>query len=184
MGSGKQRKQQKINSRIFFLLNAQMSFRIVLLFAILLILAAGLWFMPRDGFTNLNTSAPAPVMQPPPQIYPARMIVPSGPSAPVQAAPPDEERYVPPEVANDPYAPNEESASMPERLRHPERMFRPAPSNNSSDIAEASGVASASASQAANALNLFAPEMAQNGGEFMQGIFANDLTEQTNFATF
>ena len=74
--------------------------------------------------------------------------------------------------------------SDPERLRHPERMFKPAPMNTSSDIAEASGIASASSSQAANALQAFAPEMAQNGGEFMQGIFANDAAESGGFASF
>ena len=180
MGSGKE-----IKSRIFFLLKAQMSFRIGLLFLLLIVLAAALWFMPRDGFTgNLNTSAPAPMIQPPPQIYPAREIVSAGPSSPVQMAPREEVRVVQPEVPNDPYEPNEESAAMPERLRHPERMFKPAPSNVSSDISEASGIASESVNQAAQALQRFAPEMAQNGGEFMQGIFANDTTEQTNFSSF
>jgi len=179
MDSGKQ-----IKSYIFFLLKAQMSFRIGLLFLLLVVLAAALWFMPRDGFTTLNTSAPAPMIQPPPEMYPARNILPAGSASPVQAPPPDEVRVVPPEVANDPYEPNEESASMPERLRHPERMFKPAPSNTSSDISEASGIASESVSQAAQALQRFAPEMAQNGGEFMQGIFANDTTEQTNFSSF
>jgi len=175
-----------INSRIFFLLKPQMSFRVGLLFPVQVILAVGLWFMPRDGFTNLSldTSAPAPVIERPPRIYPARTIVSAGPSSPSQEAPQEEVRMTPPESAMDPYAPNEESAAHPERLRHPERMFKPAPMNTGSDIAEASGIASASANQAANAMQAFAPEMAQNGGEFMQGIFANDAAEAGGFASF
>lgn len=163
-----------------------MSFRVGLLFAVLVVLAVGLWFMPREGFTtvSLDTSAAAPVLQRPPRIYPARTIVSAGPSSPNQEAPEDEVRMTQPETAMDPYAPNEESAAHPERLRHPERMFKPAPMNTGSDIAEASGIASASANQAANALQAFAPEMAQNGGEFMQGIFANDAAEDGGFASF
>lgn len=167
-----------------------MSFRIGLLFAVLVILATALWFIPRDGFlnftgrTNLDTSAAAPSMEHQPRIYSARNVMPAGPSSPSQQAPPDESRVAMPETAMDPYAPSEESASIPERLRHPERMFKPAPSNNTAEIAEASGIASSSSNQAANALQSFAPEMAQNGGEFMNGIFANDSSESGNFSEF
>lgn len=161
-----------------------MSFRIGLLIAVLIILTVGLWFMPRDGFMNLNTSTPAPIIEREPRIYPARNVMAAGPSAPNQEANPDEVRMTMPETANDPYAPNEESAAIPERLRHPERMFQPAPSNTSVDIGEAAGIASSSANQAANAMQAFTPEMAQNGGEFMQGIFANDSSESGGFSAF
>jgi hypothetical protein len=161
-----------------------MSFRIGLLFAVLVILAAGLWFLPRDGFMNLNTSAPAPALERQPRIYPARNTVASGPAAPNQQAPRGESRITMPETAMDPYAPSEESAAIPERLRHPERMFKPAPSNTTVDIGEAAGIASSSVNQAANAMQAFAPEMAQNGGEFMNGIFANDSSESGGFSAF
>jgi hypothetical protein len=178
------RKFHKINPCIFFLLKPQMSFRVGLLFAILAILAAALWFMPKDGFLNLNTSTAAPDLEQPPRLYPARNMVPAGPSSPNQMAPPDESRLTMPEVASDPYAPNEESASMPERLRHPERMFRPAPSNNTAEIGQASGIASMVANQTESSMQSFAPEMAQNGGEFMNGIFANDSSEMGSFSEF
>jgi hypothetical protein len=162
----------------------QMSFRIGLLLGLLVLLSMVLWFMPKDGFTSLNTSAAAPVIDRQPIIYPARNVMPGGAATPNQMAPPDEERVMSPEVAHDPYAPNEESSSMPERLRHPERMFQPGPDNSTRGIAEASGVASASASQAGNALQTFTPEFAQNGGEFMQGIMANDSAESGSFSAF
>jgi hypothetical protein len=63
-------------------------------------------------------------------------------------------------------------------------MFEPAPANSSVDIGDASGVASASANQAGNALQAFTPEFAQNGGEFMQGIFANDIAEPGMYSAF
>jgi hypothetical protein len=160
----------------------QMSFRIGLLLALLVALSVGLWFMPKEGFQPLNTSAVAPEVEYKPRIYPARTLVPSGPSAPNQAADPSEMRMEPPEVARDPYDQNQESAAHPERLRHPERMFQPAPSNQTHDIALASGVASAN--HASAALNSFTPEFAQNGGEFMQGIFANDSSEPGGFSPF
>lgn len=140
--------------------------------------------MPREGFQSLNTSTAAPIMDKQPVIYPARNIAPGGSSTPNQAPDSREERMSSPEVAMDPYAPNEDSASIPERMRYPERMFEPGPDNTTTSIAEASGIASASAGQAGHALQSFTPEFAQNGGEFMQGIMANDTSEPGMYSAF
>ncbi len=140
--------------------------------------------MPKEGFQSLDTSSAAPNLQHQPVIYPARNVVSSGPSSPNQAPDYREERMTSPEVANDPYSPNEESASMPERMRYPERMFEPGPDNSTRGIAEASGIASASAGQAGHAMQSFTPEFAQNGGEFMQGIMANDTSEPGAYSAF
>lgn len=168
-----------------------MSFRIGLLFALLIVLSVILWYMPRDnwfmpkdGFTPLNTSTAAPIIERQPIVYPARNIAAASPSSPNQMASPDEIHVASPEVAHDPYSQNEESAAIPERLRHPERMFQPGPDNTTRGIAEASGIASESASQAGNALQTFTPEFAQNGGEFMQGIMANDTSEPGGYSAF
>jgi hypothetical protein len=161
-----------------------MSFRVGLLIGLLVVLSVVLWFLPREGFQSLDTSAAAPILERQPKIYPARSIAVSGPATPAQAAPRDELIMSAPETAHDPYAPPEESASIPERMRYPERMFQPPPENATRDIAEAAGVANAAASQAMHAMNAFAPEFAQNGGEFMQGIFANDTMEPSGFASY
>jgi len=161
-----------------------MSFRIGLLLGLLIVLSVILWFMPREGFQSLNTSTAAPIMDKQPVIYPARNTVAGGPSTPNQAPDSREERMSSPEVAMDPYAPNEDSASIPERMRYPERMFEPGPDNTTTSIAEASGIASASAGQAGHALQSFTPEFAQNGGEFMQGIMANDTSEPGMYSAF
>ena len=161
-----------------------MSFRRWLLLGLLIILSIILYFIPRDGFKNLDTSAAAPIIENPPIVYPPRNVSPGGPSTANQLPYDNEPHAVSPEVAMDPYSQNEESASIPERLRHPERMFKPAPDNSTVGIAAASGVASASASQASHALQAFTPEFAQNGGEFMQGIFANDTSEPGGYSEF
>lgn len=162
----------------------QMSFRVGLLLGLLVVLSIILWFMPKEGFQQLDTSAIAPIINRSPEMYPARSLTSGGPSSPNQSANQEEIRMSSPEVPMDMYMPNEESASIPERLRNPERMYRPAPDNSTHGIGEASGVASASASQAANALSAFTPEFAQNGGEFMQGIFANDSSEPGTYSAF
>jgi hypothetical protein len=162
----------------------QMSFRVVMLLVLLAVLSIVLFFLPRDGFTNLDTSAPAPIIDSPPRLYPARNIAVSGPASPAQAAPAEEVRMASPETAYDKFAPNEESAAIPERMRYPERMFQPAPSNATREIAEAAGIASASSSQAAHSMQAFAPEIASNGGEFMNGIFANDSSEPGAYSAF
>ena len=165
-----------------------MSFRIGLLIALLVVLSVILWFMPMEGFKNLDATMGVPIGAPmiehEPRIYPARNIVSGGPSTPNQMAHPDEVRMASPEVANDPYMTNEESASHPERLRHPERMYQPAPTNSTHEIADASGIASSASVQASNAMGSFTPEFAQNGGEFMQGIMANDSAEPGMYSAF
>ena len=161
-----------------------MSFRIGLLLGLLVLLSLVLWFMPMDGFKNLDTSASVRELEREPTLYPARRIVQAGPNAPSQLANPHEGRMSSPEVAHDPYMPNEESSSHPERMRHPERMYQPAPQNTTHEIAEASGIANSASVQAANALGSFTPEFAQNGGEFMQGIMANDSAEPGMYSAF
>ena len=67
-----------------------------------------------------------------------------------------------------------ESAQIPERLRHPERSFSPGFVNDETGAAVASGVASYSAGVTRKAEQTFGPEFVQNGGQFMNGITAND----------
>jgi hypothetical protein len=161
-----------------------MSFRIGLLLGLLVLLAVALWFLPRDGFQNLNVSAAAPILERQPVIYPARRVASAGPASPSQAPPDDEVVMTTPEMPHDPYEEPQDSASIPERMRYPERMFEPAPANDVSAIVEPAGIGSMSASRASHALNAFAPEVAQNGGEFMQGISANDTAEPGAFSAY
>ena len=121
---------------------------------------------------------PAPILIRQAPIYPEREITPSGPSPPAQA--PSEEMvvYGPPQ-ASDPYHEQQESSMIPENLRHPERAYRPTPAQEHTSIAVQSGVASQIASGPA-----MSTEMIQNGGEFMSGVFANDMFTKSSFSTF
>uniref|UniRef100_A0A6C0BJK3 Uncharacterized protein n=1 Tax=viral metagenome TaxID=1070528 RepID=A0A6C0BJK3_9ZZZZ len=91
------------------------------------------------------------------------------------------ETPIPDVVPADPLrAPNEET----QELRHPERLFEPAVKSKNTQIAMDSGLASANANATSDALQAFSPEMAQNGGEFMEGVFPLDSTSGSSFATF
>jgi hypothetical protein len=138
--------------------------------------------------TYVDYSAPAAALVPDnvpmPVVEGPRVIVSGGPSTPSQAAPLDEEYKQPPPMAKDPYDESNEGANAPERLRHPERMFRPAPAMDAVDAIEDAGIGGPANQATANAMEVFAPEFAQNGGQFMDGIFANDTSEPTNFSMF
>ncbi len=138
-----------------------------------------------DSFMNY-TPAPAlvPDNVPMPILEGPRTVMGSGPSAPSQAAPHDTIRVIAEPEGTDGYAEMNEGANAPERLRHPERMFRPAPPMDVVDSMTESGIGAAASEATANSLQTFAPEFAQNGGEFMNGIFANDTSEPSNFSAF
>jgi hypothetical protein len=94
---------------------------------------------------------------------------------PLQATPPTTQ-YDPPE-ATDPMNKNVHmGAEFGSNLRHPEQMIerRPPPSM---DYVVPSGLGSERSSGGGNRQVSFAPEFAQNGGEFMQGINAFDNSE-------
>ncbi len=144
-----------------------------------------------DSFANYQVPAAAsPAMAhvpdnvPMPIVEGPRTVLGSGPSAPSQAAPLNTAREVGPPGAKDPYDEPNEGANAPEKLRHPERMFRPAPQMDAVDAIEDSGIGGPANMATANAMQTFAPEFAQNGGVFMDGIAANDTSIPTNFSTF
>lgn len=146
-----------------------------------------------DTFVNYvpataPTYEPAPAFVPPnlpmPAVEEPRTIMGGGPNTPSQAPPLDSIRRSAPTEATDPYAEQNEDANAPERLRHPERMFRPAPQMDAIDAIQDSGIGGMAQQTTNNAMQVFAPEFAQNGGEFMSGIFANDHDVPTSFSDF
>jgi hypothetical protein len=145
-------------------------------------------FGDKEAFESPALGVPAPAYLPPTLpvevVEPERTIQPSGPSAPSQAAPLDRARIVLSPQATDPYAEHNEGANAPENLRYPERMFRPAPANDAVDMIVDSGIGGMAQQQTANANETFAPDFAQNGGNFMGGVFANDMDIPTNYSDF
>jgi hypothetical protein len=117
------------------------------------------------------------------QPLPPRVVVSSGPN------PPSAESDSPPELSpevkpKDPYDDPNSSESIEDNLRSPERMFSPGVKNTDTRMGVHSGVASHVTAGTAQALQTFTPEMAMNGGEFMQGISANDSGSNSEYATF
>jgi hypothetical protein len=102
----------------------------------------------------------------------------------VQKVPVQRVMHVKDEAPFDPSEHVEESAQIPERLRHPERSFSPGYVNDETQNAVASGVASYSADVTARAEQTFGPEFVQNGGQFMEGIVANDDSAAVAYSGF
>lgn len=126
------------------------------------------------------TPVPAPAAAPVAAVSPepAQVTMPAGPNPP-SAAPPKKVTFAPETQPRDPYDQPEGEQPMRDSLRHPERSFGPGVDNTNTRIAVDAGTAAA-AEASANAS--FSPEFAQNGGEFMSGILANDAYGEAVFA--
>lgn len=114
-----------------------------------------------------------------------RAVSPGGPSSPAQAPPRSLPAHIAPEERPfDPQEQSYESAQIPERLRHPERSFGPAVIADGVDHAVASGIASHATQITSQAYQMFGPEMAQNGGSFLDnGVMANDVDVQSSYSS-
>ena len=132
-------------------------------------------YTAQGGYVSVNTPQPeAPV---------ERAVIPGGSSTPNQL-----DVSTPPVIMNEerPYDMEDsvhETADMPERLRHPERMFGPGLQNDSVATAVAAGTASYAQQVTQKAHQVFGPEFAQNGGLFMDGIMANDLSLKNEYSS-
>jgi hypothetical protein len=131
----------------------------------------------QDGFDiNSQTYAAAPVLTPMEVAVEDREVSPGGPNSPNQAPRKTQTIEVQPEERPfDPQDQLHESADLPERLRHPERVYSPGIVNETTEDAIASGVASSAQQVTHHAYQSFGPEMAMNGGSFLDnGVMAND----------
>jgi hypothetical protein len=113
-----------------------------------------------------------------------RTITPSGPHPPNATS--SLEAQTPPDVrGQDPLDDVNSSNDFQDNLRHPERLFSPGMKQTDKHTAVMSGVASTvSGGTSSHAIQLFSPEMAQNGGEFMEGIVANDTLDDREYSAF
>ena len=117
-------------------------------------------------------------------IYPERVVAPSGPNPPNQEAPNDVEVVHANPVPADPYYEPQDSSDIPENLRYPERSFRPPPMNNNTTIAVEAGIASNNIQVSSDNSQKFQTDFISGGGEFMPGIFANDVLDDKSFSAF
>lgn len=113
-----------------------------------------------------------------------RIVSPGGAGTPNQRPPKESLPTVSmDEKPFDPQDDSYESAEIPERLRHPERSFGPGMNNTQHEVAVDSGIASSAHEATTHAYQVFGPEFAQNGGAFMDGIFANDTTLNQDYSS-
>ncbi len=140
-------------------------------------------FYPNVKGASMPDSAP-PVQQYP-AVEPERVITPGGPSSPNAKVPSPPQEIEPPEVtAKDPYDNPNSSSNIQDNLRHPERMYSPRIKATNTSIAVDSDVASPYEQATSQAIQMFSPESAQNGGMFFEGVSANDTLQESEFATF
>jgi hypothetical protein len=124
--------------------------------------------------------APAPAIRQPP-LEEERTVAPGGPGAPNAAPSSLMPASISPEAAPlDPYDNNNMEAPIKDSMRHPELSFGPGVENRGIKKGAASGVMNKSALTSESP---FSPEFAQNGGQFMGAVTANDLSHGDEYAT-
>ena len=128
------------------------------------------------------TPAPAPVVTKDASPEPPREIAPGGPNPPAARSPPLPPKLSPEAQAMDPYEEKNSLAPIRDSLRHPENSFGPGVANTGTDVSVGAGIASVGPGPAGS--NTFSPEFAQNGGEWLSGVSANDAVAGDEFATF
>ena len=129
-------------------------------------------------------SQPTPSAAPPTRGYELaqepRTVAPGGPGAPNAQ---DQNRLptISPEVMPiDPFNDFNMEAPIKDSMRHPELSFGPGMDNSGIKKATASGVMHKGALSSESP---FSPEFAQNGGQFMGTVTANDLSHDDTYAT-
>jgi hypothetical protein len=129
-----------------------------------------------QGKQFASTPAPTLAKETAPVMEARGPVTPAGPNPPNTAPPPQRtQEILPEERANDPMDQVNSTVPIKDNLRHPERMFNAGGDRSGTHRAVEAGVAG-DTQGAPDPVGKFSPDFAQNGGEFMAGIFANDLT--------
>ena len=138
------------------------------------------YFKSKNENESFKTPMPVQpvVTQPVPE--PPRVISPSGPNPPNAMGPTNEPVRIPEERPNDPYDETNTEVPMKDSMRNPERSFGQNVDNSGVQRSVSAGTASSAVN---SSLSSFSPEFAQNGGEFMEGISANDMGAGGEYAT-
>lgn len=158
------------------------------LFAVLLAVGLYILYLAYNSWTAssrkefFEVPAPAPIITTPIP-PPPREVAPAGPQSPAQAPPTQMPAVrLPPPSDSDPYEEDYGSSNIQDNMRYPERLFGPAPQPKNTAIAVGAGVASEEEAVVAQAIQSFSPELAMNGGQVLDGVFANDTRSPTNFS--
>jgi hypothetical protein len=120
--------------------------------------------------------APAPPVDIPVSMEPPRIVAPAGPNSPNATGGSKKVSFSPEAEPTDPYDDVNGETPLRDSMRRPERSFGPGLENSGTNLSVDAGISSRSVE---NAVGSFSPEFAQNGGDFMKGIGANDMTVES-----
>ena len=134
---------------------------------------------------KFEVPAPATIIKSPEPIPVARQVSPSGPNPPNAKVADSVARKndIYNVVASDPYDEKYGSQHIQDNLRYPERSFSPGIIANGTQIIKASGVASNMNLNTPQPIQMFKPELIQNGG-LLDGVGPDDTHSDPNYATF
>jgi len=153
------------------------------------------WFRVREPFvqkamgpptaSSINMApqpmpSPAPPARQTPAVEPERTVAPGGPAAPNASSDEIPASMSPEVMPVDPFQDLNMEAPIKDSMRHPEMSFGPGLDNSGVKKAAASGVMNKASLSSETP---FSPEFAQNGGQFMGTITANDLNHDSEYAT-
>jgi hypothetical protein len=144
------------------------------------------FFKSRETFEAKEAvPAPATIIKSPEPILVERTVSPSGPNPPNakvsnKVAQRSETYNV---IPSDPYDETYGSQNIQDNLRYPERSFNPGIINDGNRIINASGVASSMNLNSPQPVQLYKPELIQNGG-LLDGVGPDDTQSDPNYATF
>jgi hypothetical protein len=130
-------------------------------------------FQRQRSTPPILSPASAPPVAVPVSAEPPRIVAPAGPNPPNASGPTKKVSFSPEAEPTDPYDDVNGETPMRDSMRRPERSFGPGLENTGTNLSVDAGISSRSVE---NAVGSFSPEFAQNGGDFMKGIGANDMT--------
>jgi len=154
-----------------------------------IILGFALYMLVRDkiygpSIENFEHFARGPVEVMTTSYSPPKTVAASGPNAPSQEAPRGEIVMHAGPAPRDPLAEDEEESNAAPKMTYPERSFRPAVSNDQVGLAVEAGIAGPTGQNSAQNLQKFGLDTIQNSGEFYNGVYANDIGDDTSFSAF
>ena len=140
-------------------------------------------FTPKLTAINMP-SQPTPSAAPPVRGYELaqepRTVSPGGPGAPNARDDSGVASISPEAMPVDPFQDSNMEAPIKDSMRHPELSFGPGMDNSGIKKGVASGVMD---KRGLTSESPFSPEFAQNGGQFMGAVTANDLSHDDTYAT-
>lgn len=137
----------------------------------------------RDPFTGKPPTpfATAPQVQEVKIDIPEKVTTPSGPNPPNARTMADVVTKIPEAVASDPYEATNSEVPVGDTMRHPENSFGPGIVNSGNSISVNAGISSKVTQEGTSN---FSPEFAQNGGQFMDGVFAHSVNSDDVYSDF